>query len=267
MSIEYEPIGIIHTPFTDLEGMPIQPAGASGGKGTVEILPEYAEGLADLDGFSHIVLLYHFHRSTGFKLRVTPFLDDQPRGLFATRAPKRPNPIGLSVVKLVKVEGPVVRVENVDVLDGTPLLDRAALGLLVLGALALWRRWRDWRCILLGLGIIFGVAALAAISPLGWGQYRRSIVALPMVFATIGLGAGVDVELLELLWSGADGATIANSLASDGITHIAMDMVYTSLNLTPELSGEEMERWREFAACRLEPVVASDRFVLLRLVP
>ena len=80
-------------------------------------------------------------------------------------------------------------------------------------------------------------------------------------------GHRVPVELLELLWSGADGATIANSLASDGITHIAMDMVYTSLNLTPELSGEEMERWREFAACRLEPVVASDRFVLLRLVP
>jgi tRNA (adenine37-N6)-methyltransferase len=123
MSIEYEPIGIIHTPFTDLEGMPIQPAGASGVEGTVEILPDYAEGLADLDGFSHVVLLYHFHRSTGFKLRVTPFLDDQPRGLFSTRAPKRPNPIGLSVVKLIRVEGPVVHVENVDVLDGTPLLD------------------------------------------------------------------------------------------------------------------------------------------------
>ena len=123
MSIEYEPIGIIHTPFTELEGMPIQPAGAAGVRGTLEILPGYEEGLSDLDGFSHAVLLYHFHRSEGYKLRVTPFLDDQPRGLFSTRAPKRPNPIGLSVVKLVKVEGTVVHVENADTLDGTPLLD------------------------------------------------------------------------------------------------------------------------------------------------
>jgi tRNA-Thr(GGU) m(6)t(6)A37 methyltransferase TsaA len=123
VTITYEPIGVIRSPFTNLEGMPIQPAGAAGVQGTVEVLPEYAEGLADLDGFSHVVLVYHFHRSEGYKLRVTPFLDNQPRGLFSTRAPKRPNPIGMSVVKLVKVEGNVVHVENVDILDGTPLLD------------------------------------------------------------------------------------------------------------------------------------------------
>jgi len=123
MKIEYEPIGVIHTPFTETKGMPIQPAGAVGVQGTLDVFPEYAEGLADLDGFSHIVLLYHFHRSEGFKLRVTPFMDDQPRGLFSTRAPKRPNPIGLSVVQLDRIDGATVHVQNVDMLDGTPLLD------------------------------------------------------------------------------------------------------------------------------------------------
>jgi tRNA-Thr(GGU) m(6)t(6)A37 methyltransferase TsaA len=123
MTIEYKPIGIIHTPFNDPEGMPIQPAGAEGIKGTVEIFPEYENGLKDLEGFSHIILLYHFHQSKGFNLHVVPFMDSQIRGVFATRAPKRPNPIGLSVVKLRKVEGRTLHVENVDILDGTPLLD------------------------------------------------------------------------------------------------------------------------------------------------
>ena len=123
MKIEYQPIGIIHTPYTDLAGMPIQPVGAAGVEGTVEVFAEYRDGLRDLEGFSHIILLYHLHCSKGFKLHVTPFLDTESRGLFATRAPKRPNPIGLSVVKLRKVEGGVLSVENVDMLDGTPLLD------------------------------------------------------------------------------------------------------------------------------------------------
>ena len=123
MKIEYQPIGIIHTPYTDLVGMPIQPAGAAGVEGTVEVFAEYRDGLQDLEGFSHIILLYHLHGSKGFKLHVMPFLDTESRGLFATRAPKRPNPIGLSVVKLRKVEGGVLSVENVDMLDGTPLLD------------------------------------------------------------------------------------------------------------------------------------------------
>ena len=121
--IELKPIGIIHTPFTTLEGMPIQPAGAAGIGGTVELFDEYHAGLKDLDGFSHIILLYHFHRSHGFKLHVVPFLDTKPRGLFATRAPKRPNPIGISVVQLDKIETGVLYINNVDIVDGTPLLD------------------------------------------------------------------------------------------------------------------------------------------------
>jgi len=121
--MEMEPIGLIHTPFTDLEGMPIQPAGAAGVTGRVEVFDQYQAGLKDLDGFSHIVLLYIFHRSQGFTLQVVPFMDTELRGLFATRAPKRPNPIGLSIVQLDRVEGGTLHIRNVDMLDGTPLLD------------------------------------------------------------------------------------------------------------------------------------------------
>ena len=103
--------------------MPIQPTGAAGIRGTIELDPEYAGGLKDLDGFSHIILIYHFHLSTGFSLMVKPFLDDMLRGLFSTRAPRRPNPIGISIVRLVKVEGHTLHIENVDIVDGTPLLD------------------------------------------------------------------------------------------------------------------------------------------------
>lgn len=123
MKIEFKPIGIIHSPFTNLEGMPIQPSGAAGVKGTVEIFEAYREGLKDLQGFSHVILLYHFHHSKGFNLTVVPFMDTKSRGLFATRAPKRPNPIGLSVVELKRIETGVLYVKNVDILDGTPLLD------------------------------------------------------------------------------------------------------------------------------------------------
>ena len=123
MKIEYTPIGVIHTPFKELENMPIQPAGAKGIKGTIEIFKEYRDGLKDLGGFSHIILLYHFHRSQGFKRHVVPFMDTELRGLFATRAPRRPNPIGLSVVELDKIENGVLYIRNVDILDGTPLLD------------------------------------------------------------------------------------------------------------------------------------------------
>jgi tRNA-Thr(GGU) m(6)t(6)A37 methyltransferase TsaA len=123
MTITYKPIGVIKTPFKNIEGMPIQPAGAKGIKGSVEIFDEFADGLQDLDGFSHIILLYHFHRAEGYSLHVTPFLDDHPRGLFSTRAPKRPNGIGISVVELKRVEHNVLHIENVDILDGTPLLD------------------------------------------------------------------------------------------------------------------------------------------------
>jgi tRNA (adenine37-N6)-methyltransferase len=122
-TISLAPIGVIHTPFTSLEGMPIQPGGAREVLGRVELTPELIPALADLDGFSHIYLIYCFHESQGFRPTVTPYLDDTPRGLFATRAPKRPNPIGLSVVELVSVVANVVTVRGIDVLDGTPLLD------------------------------------------------------------------------------------------------------------------------------------------------
>jgi tRNA-Thr(GGU) m(6)t(6)A37 methyltransferase TsaA len=123
MKIEYHPIGIIHSPFNQAEGMPIQPVGATSAKGHVDVFPRYAKGLKDLDGFSHITLLYHFHRVTESALIVTPFLDPHPRGVFSTRAPKRPNPIGISVVRLLKIVGTVLHIQNVDLLDGTPLLD------------------------------------------------------------------------------------------------------------------------------------------------
>ena len=123
MKIEYEPIGVIHSPFQTTEGMPVQPSGATGVQGTVELFPKFSPGLRDLDGFSHIILIYHFHRSVGYSLLVVPFLDSVERGVFATRAPRRPNSIGLSVVRLVRVEGDTLHVEDIDILDGTPLLD------------------------------------------------------------------------------------------------------------------------------------------------
>lgn len=123
MKIVYRPIGVVRSPFSEAEGMPIQPSRARGIRGTVELAPEYAEGLEDLEGFSHAVLLCHLHRSRGFALKVVPFLDDTPRGVFATRAPRRPNPIGLSVVRLVSVEGNRITFEGVDLIDGTPVLD------------------------------------------------------------------------------------------------------------------------------------------------
>lgn len=123
MKIEFVPIGIIRSPFSEAAGMPIQPPGAAEVTGTVEVFADFREGLRDLDGFSHIILLYQFHRSRGFDLRVVPFMDSTPKGLFSTRAPRRPNPIGISVVRLDGIEGGVMRIRNVDVLDGTPLLD------------------------------------------------------------------------------------------------------------------------------------------------
>lgn len=121
--LEINPIGIIHSPYKRIEGMPIQAAGASGVEGTIEVFEEYTAGLADLDGFSHIILLYQFHQSAGYDLSVVPFLDDKPHGLFATRAPRRPNPIGLSIVKLNHMKAGILHISNVDVLDETPLLD------------------------------------------------------------------------------------------------------------------------------------------------
>lgn len=123
MKIAYSPIGIIRTPFKKPEGMPIQPTGAKGISGTVDVFEEFRTGLKDLDGFSHIILLYYFHRANGYKLEIVPFLDDKPHGVFSTRAPKRPNAIGLSIVKLNKIENGILDIENIDVLDETPVLD------------------------------------------------------------------------------------------------------------------------------------------------
>lgn len=123
MILTYRPIGIIRSPFAGIENVPIQPAAAAGIRGSVEISAEFAAGLQDLAGFSHIILLYHFHQVTQTRLTVVPFLDRQTRGVFATRAPSRPNPIGLSTVRLLGVEGRVLHIENVDIVDGTPLLD------------------------------------------------------------------------------------------------------------------------------------------------
>ena len=121
--IKYKQIGVIHSPFKSVEGTPIQPTGAKGISGTIEIESDYSDGLKDIEGFSHIILLYHFHLSKDYSLKVKPFLDDNLHGVFSTKAPRRPNPIGMSVVKLVSVDDCVLHIEDVDIVDGTPLLD------------------------------------------------------------------------------------------------------------------------------------------------
>jgi tRNA-Thr(GGU) m(6)t(6)A37 methyltransferase TsaA len=121
--IRYKPIGVIHSPFKEPKGTPIQPAGAKGIRGTVEVFPEYAKGLKDVDGFSHLILLYHFHLSQGSSLEAKPYMDNQARGIFAMRSPNRPNPIGISVVRLVRIEENILHIQDVDIVDGTPLLD------------------------------------------------------------------------------------------------------------------------------------------------
>jgi tRNA-Thr(GGU) m(6)t(6)A37 methyltransferase TsaA len=121
--ITYTPVGIIHSEHTVPEKTPIQPIYASGCKGTVDVFPEYAEGLKNLEGFSHIYLLYHLDRVNEVRLKTSPFLQNAEHGIFATRAPWRPNPIGMSIVRLTRREGNVLYIEGVDVLDGTPLLD------------------------------------------------------------------------------------------------------------------------------------------------
>jgi tRNA (adenine37-N6)-methyltransferase len=123
VEIKYKPIGIVHSPFKKPQGIPIQTTAAKGIKGTVEIFPEYAEGLKDIEGFSHIILICHFHLSKKTLLKVKPFMDDHLRGVFSTRAPSRPNPIGLSIVRLVGIEERTLLIQDVDIIDGTPLLD------------------------------------------------------------------------------------------------------------------------------------------------
>jgi tRNA-Thr(GGU) m(6)t(6)A37 methyltransferase TsaA len=123
MNVTYRAIGVVHSSFVNPKGMPIQPTGDASAPGLVEVFPEYVEGLRDLDGFSHVILLYHMHAVRRVSLTVIPFLGDQPHGVFATRAPARPNPIGLSILGLTRVDGGVLHLANVDILDGTPVLD------------------------------------------------------------------------------------------------------------------------------------------------
>ncbi|HPE86822.1 MAG: tRNA (N6-threonylcarbamoyladenosine(37)-N6)-methyltransferase TrmO [Bacteroidales bacterium] len=123
MDIIFEPIGEILTPYASKEGMPIQPTGGIGVKGRVVLKKELCQGLTDLMGFSHILLIYYFHLSDGFELLTMPFLDTTKHGVFATRAPKRPNQIGISVVKLIGIDHHILYIENIDIINKTPLLD------------------------------------------------------------------------------------------------------------------------------------------------
>jgi tRNA-Thr(GGU) m(6)t(6)A37 methyltransferase TsaA len=122
-TLRYTQIGIIHTPFTTPEGTPIQPMAAQGAEGRVEVFQTYCDGLKDLDGFTHIYLIYNFHLVNKSTLQVKPFLDDEKRGIFSTRAPIRPNPIGMSVVELLQIEKNMLYIKDLDIVDGTPLLD------------------------------------------------------------------------------------------------------------------------------------------------
>lgn len=120
--MEVAPIGIVRTPFKCKKDTPIQPF-RSNAKGRIEVFKKYKDGLSDIEGFSHLILIYRFHKSRGHCLKVKPFLDDQLRGLFATRYPRRPNQIGLTVVELLKRQSNILFVKGIDMLDGTPLLD------------------------------------------------------------------------------------------------------------------------------------------------
>ena len=122
-NITISPIGIIRTPFKDVKGMPVQPMAADGVKGYIELKPEYCKGLKDIEGFSHLTLVYRFHKIEGYSLEVTPFMDIVPHGIFATRSPKRPNAIGISTVRLIEVKDNRIYIEQVDMLDETPLID------------------------------------------------------------------------------------------------------------------------------------------------
>jgi tRNA-Thr(GGU) m(6)t(6)A37 methyltransferase TsaA len=121
--IVYRPIGFVRSPFKELVGMPLQSVAAGDVVGTIEIEPEFVAGLQDVAGFSHLFVISHLHRGAPGGLVVLPFLDDTPRGVFATRSPRHPNPIGLSIVRLLAVDGATLRVGNLDLVEGTPVLD------------------------------------------------------------------------------------------------------------------------------------------------
>jgi tRNA-Thr(GGU) m(6)t(6)A37 methyltransferase TsaA len=122
-TLVFRPIGVVRSPYTREEGTPIQPALATGVEGAIELDPAFAPSLADLDGFERVWVLYVFDRARAYRSQVVPYLDEHPRGLFATRAPCRPNPIGMSSLRLLAVSGATLRVADLDILDGTPVLD------------------------------------------------------------------------------------------------------------------------------------------------
>ncbi|MBN2186950.1 MAG: tRNA (N6-threonylcarbamoyladenosine(37)-N6)-methyltransferase TrmO [Dehalococcoidia bacterium] len=121
--ITYESIGVIHTPFKEQASTPIQGVFAPDSKGEVEVFPQYIDGLKDIAGFSHLILIYHFHLAEGYSLITRPFLDNESKGIFSIRHFNRPNPIGISVVRLDNVKGNILKIGEVDIIDGTPLLD------------------------------------------------------------------------------------------------------------------------------------------------
>ena len=122
-TITYTPIGIIRSPFKEPRGTPIQSVAAQGIEGSVEVFQEYRAGLEDLSGFSHVILVYDFHLAKKSSLKVKPYMDDRMHGVFATRSPNRPNSIGITIVRLVKIEGNILYIKDLDILDGSPLLD------------------------------------------------------------------------------------------------------------------------------------------------
>jgi tRNA-Thr(GGU) m(6)t(6)A37 methyltransferase TsaA len=121
--VTYGPIGIIHTPFKEKAATPIQGNYDPDSIGEVEVFPQYGEGLKNIAGFSHLILIYHFHLAEGCSLVTSPFLDDEGKGIFSIRHFNRPNPIGISVVRLDQVNGNILTIGEVDIIDGTPLLD------------------------------------------------------------------------------------------------------------------------------------------------
>jgi tRNA-Thr(GGU) m(6)t(6)A37 methyltransferase TsaA len=123
MRIEYQSIGVVRSPFKELQKVPNQSYYAKDVEGTVEVYPEFEAGLKDLDGFSHLFLICHFHMTTDYRLHIVPSADTELRGLFATRSPKRPNPIGISIVRLNKIEKNILFISDLDILDGTPVID------------------------------------------------------------------------------------------------------------------------------------------------
>ena len=123
MEITLQPIGYLETPFNDIADMPIQPSVLADTRGKAVLDEKFAPGLKDLDGFSHIILLFLLHKISGYQLEVVPFMDTLPHGIFATRSPKRPNRIGMSIVRVESVEGNIVHFKGVDMLNGSPLLD------------------------------------------------------------------------------------------------------------------------------------------------